>query len=343
MVPLADDTACDDGDFCTVGETCAAGACTGGAPNDCGMVPGECLEIVCNSTTETCATRGSAAMNGMPCTYPDLCVSGTTCMDGLCGSGTRLDCSSTPVSGPCQAASCDPATGTCEVANVNEGGACTDPGNPCVVDDTCTAGVCGGGTTPRDCSAMDGLCVTGVCDPTSGACTTMPASEGSACDDGMSCTSATVCTAGVCGGGTSPACSLTSDGCCPGACTDANDADCACPGELVGGTCVYLPSTVSAADQSSARAACMALGTGWDLCGSALLCMPQILTYLSDSGCGCTGGAATCACGTAANVYVHVDGTSPFYVRGPSFPGCLTTMSCTSSVSESCGVPLCCR
>lgn len=343
MVPMPDDTACDDGDFCTLGETCTAGACGGGAPNDCGMVAAACREIVCDSAAETCTSRAATAMNGMPCTYPDLCVSGTTCSDGLCTNGTRMDCSSLPVPNECQVAFCNSATGGCELMNTNEGGSCIDPADPCTSDHTCTAGACGGGSTPTDCSSLDSQCAVGVCDPSDGSCAAMPINEGMPCDDGVLCTSDTVCTAGACAGGTAPACSMTPDACCPPACTASDDADCGCPGEIVGSTCVYLPTTVSVSDQPTARAACTALGTGWDLCSAAMLCMPPTLAYLAASGCNCTGGAATCACGSASNVYVHVDGSSPHYVRGPAFAGCFTSMSCTHSVSETCGVALCCR
>lgn len=49
-----------------------------------------------------------------------------------------------------------------------------------------------------DCSAMDGPCVLGVCEPTSGACTTTPRMDGTSCDvDGMDCVSSS-CMAGTC-------------------------------------------------------------------------------------------------------------------------------------------------
>ncbi len=171
----------------------------------------------------------------------------------------------------------------------------------------------------------------------------MPTNEGLPCDDGDSCTATSECTSGICTSSTAAPCSSTPDGCCPSTCTPANDADCACPGRMIAGRCVYLPTTVSASSQASARSACTALGAGWDLCGASVLCDPATLTYLADSGCNCSGGAATCACGSAANLYVHVTGTSPYYVRGPTFAGCITGTSCTSSVSETCGVALCCH
>src|SRR5690606_8836555 len=47
--PVPEGEACDDGLFCTVGETCQAGVCTGGAPNTCGLEdPGQCQAIACD-------------------------------------------------------------------------------------------------------------------------------------------------------------------------------------------------------------------------------------------------------------------------------------------------------
>ncbi|MGE0787665.1 MAG: hypothetical protein AB7S26_18465 [Sandaracinaceae bacterium] len=344
-VALADGMACDDSDFCTVGDTCTAGVCDGD-PNDCGMTAAECRTVLCNSATSTCSIGADPTQNGMACTVADLCVSGTMCSDGLCTGGTRMDCSAFPFTPDCQAPICNAATGACEAMNINEGGGCIDPGDACIVDNTCTAGVCGGGSTPPDCSPLDSACSVGMCNPTDGSCVAMAINEGMACDDGMTCTSGTTCTAGVCGGGTSPACSLTPDGCCPGTCTTTNDADCACPGFTLGGTCVYLPSTVSSPDRATAQAVCTGLGPGWDLCPAATLCDAATRTYLATSGCDCAGGAATCACGSAANLYIHIGdpgATGPYYMRGTEFPTCFTTMSCTSSVSETCGVALCCR
>ncbi|HBQ10102.1 MAG TPA: hypothetical protein DEF51_02550, partial [Myxococcales bacterium] len=152
-----------------------------------------------------------------------------------------------------------------------------------------------------------------------------------------------------CGGAT--ACPRCPDGqgcatpadCVTGMCTMGFCGD--CPGVRVGGRCVYLPTTVSSTNRAAAAAACSALGPTWSLCSAAELCDPATHSYLASSGCGCGGGAATCACGSAANLYIHVTGSMdrPYYVRGAGFPGCIAGSSCTSSVSETCGVALCCR
>ncbi|HZO11689.1 MAG TPA: hypothetical protein VFB62_00470, partial [Polyangiaceae bacterium] len=69
---------CDDGQFCTIQDTCdATGQCIGGPPNDCGMQPGQCKEIQCDEDTDSCGEIGS--MNGSPCQDPNnLCLKGST-------------------------------------------------------------------------------------------------------------------------------------------------------------------------------------------------------------------------------------------------------------------------
>jgi hypothetical protein len=91
--------------------------------------------------------------------------------------------------------------GACEAQNTNEGGPCDD-GVFCTTGETCTAGVCGGGTT-TDCSELDDLpCVSGFCNTETDACDTQ-VNEGDSCDDGDPCTEGETCQAdGSCGGGT---------------------------------------------------------------------------------------------------------------------------------------------
>jgi hypothetical protein len=116
-----------------------------------------------------------------------------------------------------------------------------------------------------------------------------------------------------------------------------------CPGTIVNGTCVYLADKTGMSE-SAALTVCQALGTGWNLCSPTVLCDPTTLTYLGVVGCDCNGGNAACACGTTNNLYVHVNGTSPYYVRTPFVPNCnWGSLQCTNSVSESCGAALCCQ
>ncbi|MCB9580476.1 MAG: hypothetical protein H6717_25830 [Polyangiaceae bacterium] len=117
-----------------------------------------------------------------------------------------------------------------------------------------------------------------------------------------------------------------------------------CPGAVVNGTCVYAAS-LDGLSKTAAQSACTGLGAGWDLCPSTIICDDQTKTYLGVAGCDCNGGATQCACGTTNNLYVHTSsGTAPYYIRTNLVPNCdWGSDACTSSVSESCGIPLCCN
>ncbi len=331
--PANEDAACDGGDLCTIGSTCQEGVCAQGAPMDCSHLDGACTEGACVSGI--CMER--PANSGDSCDDGDLCTVGDVCRSGAC-RGVPKYCASNSA---CTVGSCDPVDGSCQDQPVTNGVSCGDV-DLCTLGGTCTDGACVGGT-PKDCSSLNSTCAAGMCDPNDGSCIPVPANEGLSCDDGLACTDATVCMGGICAGGNSPACSMVPDGCCPASCSEFDDADCGCPGEVINGSCVYIPSTGSVANNSLAVSACQALGAGWDICPAAMACLPDTLTYLQDVGCSCSGGAATCGCGSAANIYIHVAGGRPYYMRGPNFPGCMTSATCTDSVSESCGTPLCCK
>lgn len=340
-----DGAACDDGAFCTVDDTCQGGTCVGGPANDCGMTAPECQEVVCNDDTDSCAL--AAMGEGDPCVSTDLCLTGTTCTGGSCGGGTPKDCFLAPVPNECHVSQCNPNNGMCEAVAGNDGATCVDELDACQVNGTCSAGVCTG-TTLKDCSHLDAGCNVGVCNSmNAGACEPMTVAQGQACSDGDACTMGEVCDANAMCTGGSPVttCSPTLDGCCPGNCNETNDADCACPGSLIGNTCVYVPSTSNnVTTQAAAQSACQALGTGWDLCTSAAACDQAVYQYLASAGCDCGGGPGACACGSAANLYVYLSGsTSPHYIRDPAIPNCISGSSCTTSVSQMCGVPVCCK
>jgi hypothetical protein len=230
VVPAAVGGACDDGLFCTVTDTCdGTGVCVGSGTNDCGLSPPECQQVVCNEAAKSCSTQNIPA--GGACMTSNLCVVGATCdAFGNC-SGTPKDCFFAPVPNECHVATCNPANGMCEPQPGNNGQGCVDQSDLCSVNNTCSGGVCGGGV-PKNCSALsvgcnNGVCntTTGVCEAqpiapgsqcleatndcnqgicnTTGVCVANPINEGGACDDGLSCTANTTCTAGTCGGGTS--------------------------------------------------------------------------------------------------------------------------------------------
>jgi len=228
VVPEDAGTACDDGMFCTVDDTCdGAGTCTGGPQNDCGMAPGTCENVTCDEQAKSCGTENKPA--GETCVSDDLCLTATTCdATGAC-VGTTKDCFFSPVPNECFNSVCNPTNGMCEPVAGNDGATCVDGNDLCSVNNTCSAGVCGGGS-PKDCSGLTAGCDLGVCDAATGQCTTMTVMNGQTCDDLDGCTTGELCTNGMCSGGTlTTACSgaMTNDGCCPSGCTVANDLDCA--------------------------------------------------------------------------------------------------------------------
>jgi hypothetical protein len=138
-----------------VGDSCGAGACTGGTV--------QCKDLL----TAVCSTDTNIAKES--CDAKDNDCNGKT-DDLACDDGN-----------PCTDDTCDGATGKC--AHQNNVSPCDDA-NLCTSDDKCTSGVCVGNQKP-----CTGQCST--CDTANGLCT--QASEGSSCDDGNKCTSGDKC------------------------------------------------------------------------------------------------------------------------------------------------------
>ncbi len=121
-------TACDDGAFCTVGETCnASGVCGGGTPRDCSGATDACNNNpFCNESAQRCQGRptndGGTCDDGDPCTTTDICSA------GFC-DGTPVDCSN--LDDECNLGVCG-ATGACAASPVPDGTSCgTTAGEAC--------------------------------------------------------------------------------------------------------------------------------------------------------------------------------------------------------------------
>ncbi|HEY6727516.1 MAG TPA: hypothetical protein VI197_25950, partial [Polyangiaceae bacterium] len=163
---LADGTACDDGDACTVSETCSAGSCETDTP----------LEVDDGNpcTVDSCDGEGGVQHTpvsaGTSCDEGDLCNGAAMCdASGACQPGTPLTCDDGNACNGIEA--CQPATG-------------------------CTAGV----PPPVD---DDSPCTIDSCDPLGGV-QHEPVAAGTSCDDGDACNGTEICDAsGVCqpGGG----------------------------------------------------------------------------------------------------------------------------------------------
>jgi hypothetical protein len=156
---------CDDADLCTENDICSNGTCVG-VPVDCTDLDDACNLGQCNASTGACEAQ--PVNEGGGCEDGDLCTVQDACSNGIC-LGMPLDCSS--LDGACSEGLCNPASGACEAAAINEGGACDDA-DPCTENDVCSNGVCRGG--PVDCSDLDGEWEVGACDPQSGDCVSKP-------------------------------------------------------------------------------------------------------------------------------------------------------------------------
>lgn len=176
--------ACDDGNQCTVADTCAAGACTGGTARVCND-NNPCTDDSCSPTTGCVFTPN----NANPCSDGSLCTTGDHCAQGSCVS-TPVVCPDD--SNVCTTASCSPATGCGQTFNT----APCDDLDLCTTNDVCGEGQCKPGTA-KDCSDSN-VCTTDSCEPATGAC--VHASNTAACDDLDGCTSTDTCANGVCKG-----------------------------------------------------------------------------------------------------------------------------------------------
>jgi Cohesin domain len=194
--PVAmDGTACNDNDGCTQTDSCTAGVCIGGNPVVCEPLDQCHLAGVCDPGTGFC--DDPIEKDGVPCDDGDLCTLTDVCLAGVCSGGDPVICQ--PFDQCHVAGVCDPGSGNCSDPFASDGTGCDDS-DPCTQTDTCVAGACTGGN-PVVCTALDQCHLVGTCDSLTGFCDDPVAMDGTACDDSMFCTTADMCTGGVCGGG----------------------------------------------------------------------------------------------------------------------------------------------
>ena len=168
-------TVCEDGDLCTVGDTCQNGTCRPGPVKTCD----QCL--ACDRATGACVPKP----NGTSCDDGNKCTLDDTCQAGVCVPGRLKDCDD---NNECTADTCDPATGNCVHMPL--------PGQPCETGNKCTADVCDD----------DGRCQQGpetvtcpqcqICDPGTGTCRNI--ANDTPCEDGDLCTVGDTCQDGTC-------------------------------------------------------------------------------------------------------------------------------------------------
>ena len=227
---------CDDGNECTLYDSCSSGVCVSGIqPLPCDDGNG-CTDDVCDPI------NGCLYLpNTDPCDDGNRCTMGDQCTYGGCLAGIGFaNCND---GNPCTENSCDPVIGCIDN---NLSGYCDD-GDPCTVGDFCTGGSCASGGVVVNCDDNN-PCTNEGCDAITGEC--IYTNNIQPCDDDNVCTLFDRCKEGLCQPGTgSLACEddnpCTQSGCDPitgcfqepaaNTCTDNN----ACTlGDLcVGGVC----------------------------------------------------------------------------------------------------------
>jgi hypothetical protein len=85
---VSNGTPCNDGRFCTVGDSCTAGFCQGGSARDCSALRDQCARGVCDEAANRCVAR--AAREGRSCDDGDACTTGEICTSGTCSGGSPV-------------------------------------------------------------------------------------------------------------------------------------------------------------------------------------------------------------------------------------------------------------
>ena len=205
----ANGSSCSDGLFCTVGEACQSGVCTGGTANCLDTNP--CTNDSCSEATGCSNTPaiGAPCNDNNACTVSDTCNASAVCTGSPRVCDDLLECT-TDTCNTTTGCVFTPRTGTCTddgnacTNDVCSGTACTHPARAngttcndgffCTINDTCQNGTCTGGG-PNCVDTND--CTVDTCSETSG-CANDPAT-GASCSDGDPCTSPDICDAsGTC-------------------------------------------------------------------------------------------------------------------------------------------------
>jgi hypothetical protein len=158
---IANDASCNDGNPCTVVDSCVEKECVGSGKLNCAD-ENACTVDSCDPTTG-CV---NAKVSDVICSDNNACTNGDTCSDGVCLAGTPTNCNDDNL---CTDDSCNPDTGACiNLANT----VTCDDANPCTLSDACSDTVCGG--IPNTCGALPyeqtSTCQIATCDYADGVC-----------------------------------------------------------------------------------------------------------------------------------------------------------------------------
>jgi len=271
-----DDATCDDQLFCTVGDICRGGSCTG-TPRNCddGVA---CNGIsTCNEETDACSAPVNQCGNNAVCNVAtDTCES--TC-GGCVIAGVCVVSGAEAPGNPCQV--CDP-TRSAAAYSVATGKSCGASATACSAQDTCDAqGRCQPNHLPA--GSFCGNPASSSCDQAdacdgSGNCQQRISANGTPCDDGAFCTTGDQCQGGLCVASGQVNCGANRS------CNEAAD-QCQCQGCQIGATCfangarnpsnacqVCDPNRSTTAFSVNVGGAC---GSGPTECSGQDTCTPQ--------------------------------------------------------------------
>ncbi len=277
--PIGDGSECDfDG---------MPGRCMGGTCADAML----CKDVVCDDGSP-CTEDGCNPLNGECETSPvddgancDADGLPGLCTDGVCEAADLCAGSSCGDANACTTDTCNPLSGACENAPVDDGTACNFDGLPGL----CAGGVCGDAKLCENVPCDDGNpCTDDSCDPLNGTCVNAPVDDGALCDfDGLP----GLCSGGVCGNADLCEGVVCDDG---NACTD-NPCD-----SLTGECAVTAVSDGTACDFNGLPGLCTA-----GVCEDAKLCEGKDC----NDGNPCTDDSCQTADGSCEHVAVD-DGSS---------------------------------
>jgi EGF domain-containing protein len=201
MTNVADNTDCDDGDACTIGEKCTGGVCGGGTTASCDD-NNPCTTDTCTDSCHNVANTASCNDNN-PCTINDACFGGQCAPSG---HETPKTCAA---SDQCHAGMCNASNaGACDQVALT-GNSCND-NNSCSASSTCQNGTCTPSGTFDACGAQATGCTAGnpnictcnagyhtsggTCVPDTNECASNPCDPNATCSDPTGASNDYVCT-----------------------------------------------------------------------------------------------------------------------------------------------------
>lgn len=194
-------TSCNDGDNCTINDTCDASAVCAGSTKNCSVANTECRVGVCDPSNGNCV--GEPVADNTACSADAFSCTSDVCLAGLCEH--PLNPGNCMIDNACVAAGATRPGNVCEKCDPmvsatswtpNNGVSCND-GFLCTTNDVCTNRVCGG--TLEGCFINDACVAEGaprdatscfVCDSSANPSTYTALPLGSDCpvEDSLTCT-----------------------------------------------------------------------------------------------------------------------------------------------------------